>query len=169
MVGECCWCMGRTSVPYGWNRRFNSSWPQNALGITSETTQAHDIFFSLFNGTTRITTSSPGDQPYRRLFSSRRKRECIFSRKITCTGLLSLCRGKLIVKLSIFIKDQDPDGFDLEVDFSFFEEEIWPAIAHRVPSFESIKVNTRTISILNNAYHLNRSRMLGLDSTNSTR
>lgn len=44
-----------------------------------------------------------------------------------------------IVKV-LFTKDRDPDGIDFEVDYSIFEEEIWPAIAHRVPVFESIKV-----------------------------
>ncbi|MGZ6256706.1 MAG: NAD(P)/FAD-dependent oxidoreductase, partial [Candidatus Limnocylindria bacterium] len=31
----------------------------------------------------------------------------------------------------------DPDTLDLEVDRSWFEEVIWPAIAHRVPAFEA--------------------------------
>lgn len=34
----------------------------------------------------------------------------------------------------------DPDTLDLEVDRSWFEEVIWPAIAHRVPAFESIRL-----------------------------
>ena len=34
----------------------------------------------------------------------------------------------------------DPDTFDLEVDRSWFEEVIWPAIAHRVPAFEAIRL-----------------------------
>ena len=32
----------------------------------------------------------------------------------------------------------DPDTLDLEVDRSWFETVIWPAIAHRVPAFEAI-------------------------------
>lgn len=64
-----------------------------------------------------------------------------------------------VVELSI-IKDRDPDGFDLEVDYSFFDEEIWPAIAHRVPSFESIKVNSN-FKILNNDHHLIGPKCLG--------
>jgi FAD-dependent oxidoreductase domain-containing protein 1 len=34
----------------------------------------------------------------------------------------------------------DPDTFDLEVDRSWFEQVIWPAIAHRVPAFEKIRL-----------------------------
>jgi FAD-dependent oxidoreductase domain-containing protein 1 len=34
----------------------------------------------------------------------------------------------------------DPDTLDLEVDRSWFEDVIWPAIAHRVPAFESIRL-----------------------------
>ena len=34
----------------------------------------------------------------------------------------------------------DPDTLDLEVDGSWFEKVIWPAIAHRVPAFEAIRL-----------------------------
>ncbi|MBO6560500.1 MAG: FAD-binding oxidoreductase [Nisaea sp.] len=38
--------------------------------------------------------------------------------------------------------DQDPDGEtdDLEVEYRWFEEVVWPALAHRVPAFEAIKL-----------------------------
>ncbi|MEQ8334812.1 FAD-binding oxidoreductase [Nisaea sp.] len=39
--------------------------------------------------------------------------------------------------------DQDPDGdtSDLEVEYHWFEEVVWPALAHRVPAFEAIKLS----------------------------
>jgi FAD-dependent oxidoreductase domain-containing protein 1 len=36
--------------------------------------------------------------------------------------------------------DQDPDSSDYEVDYNFFDEEIWPSLATRVPAFERIKL-----------------------------
>ncbi|XP_059576051.1 FAD-dependent oxidoreductase domain-containing protein 1 isoform X2 [Alligator mississippiensis] len=37
-------------------------------------------------------------------------------------------------------KDEEPDIQDLEVDHEFFQEKVWPKLAHRVPAFESLKV-----------------------------
>lgn len=34
----------------------------------------------------------------------------------------------------------DPDTLDLDVDRGWFEEVIWPAMAHRVPAFESVRL-----------------------------
>lgn len=36
-------------------------------------------------------------------------------------------------------QDQDPDCEDFIVEYELFEETIWPALAHRVPTFDSIK------------------------------
>ncbi len=36
--------------------------------------------------------------------------------------------------------EDDPDDLPLEVDYTAFDEVIWPALAHRVPAFEAVKV-----------------------------
>jgi FAD-dependent oxidoreductase domain-containing protein 1 len=35
--------------------------------------------------------------------------------------------------------DQDPDSDDFDVEYSFFDEVIWPVLAERVPAFERIR------------------------------
>jgi FAD-dependent oxidoreductase domain-containing protein 1 len=35
---------------------------------------------------------------------------------------------------------RDPDCLDLDVEYELFEETVWPTLAHRVPAFESIKL-----------------------------
>lgn len=39
-------------------------------------------------------------------------------------------------------ESQEPDISNLEVDHQFFEEKIWPSLAHRVPAFEKLKVTS---------------------------
>jgi FAD-dependent oxidoreductase domain-containing protein 1 len=36
--------------------------------------------------------------------------------------------------------EEDPDTLDLTVDLAAWEERVWPAIAHRVPAFEAVKM-----------------------------
>lgn len=37
-------------------------------------------------------------------------------------------------------QSEDPDSDDLEVDYSYFDDKIWPLLAERIPAFEAIKV-----------------------------
>ena len=37
-------------------------------------------------------------------------------------------------------EDADPDTEDFEIDHAFFDSEVWPRLAHRVPAFEAVKV-----------------------------
>ncbi|XP_031455574.1 FAD-dependent oxidoreductase domain-containing protein 1 [Phasianus colchicus] len=37
---------------------------------------------------------------------------------------------------------REPDAGNLEVDHDFFQEEVWPRLAHRVPAFQSLKVKS---------------------------
>jgi FAD-dependent oxidoreductase domain-containing protein 1 len=39
-------------------------------------------------------------------------------------------------------EDQDPDCEDFEIDHSWFDNEIWPVLAHRVPAFAEIKMQS---------------------------
>ncbi|XP_030217532.1 FAD-dependent oxidoreductase domain-containing protein 1 [Gadus morhua] len=39
-------------------------------------------------------------------------------------------------------EDAEPDVSNLDVDHEFFQEKIWPSLAHRVPAFESLKVTS---------------------------
>ncbi|XP_054854000.1 FAD-dependent oxidoreductase domain-containing protein 1 [Eublepharis macularius] len=39
-------------------------------------------------------------------------------------------------------EEEEPDTQDLEVDHDFFQEKVWPKLAHRVPAFESLKVKS---------------------------
>lgn len=37
-------------------------------------------------------------------------------------------------------EEHDPETWDMEVDWRWYEELVWPAIAHRIPAFEAIKL-----------------------------
>ncbi len=37
-------------------------------------------------------------------------------------------------------EDADPRASDFEVDYALFDDVVWPALAHRVPAFEALKV-----------------------------
>lgn len=38
--------------------------------------------------------------------------------------------------------EQEPSVDNLDVDYNYFDEEVWPTLAKRVPAFESIKVKS---------------------------
>ncbi|MBN3300456.1 FXRD1 protein, partial [Amia calva] len=38
--------------------------------------------------------------------------------------------------------DEEPDTSDLEVDHNFFQEQVWPKLAYRIPALESLKVKS---------------------------
>jgi glycine/D-amino acid oxidase-like deaminating enzyme len=64
---------------------------------------------------------------------------------IDTTGVYTRPEGKPTAQGQMYLcgasppPEIDPDCDDFEVDFSFFEETVWPALAHRVPAFERIK------------------------------
>ena len=39
-------------------------------------------------------------------------------------------------------ESQDPDTLDLELDYRWFEEIVWPTLAHRVPAFQAVKMDS---------------------------
>jgi len=39
-------------------------------------------------------------------------------------------------------ESKDPDTLDLVMDYTLFEETVWPALAHRVPVFDSLKLES---------------------------
>ncbi|NXL87611.1 FXRD1 protein, partial [Alectura lathami] len=39
-------------------------------------------------------------------------------------------------------EEEEPDTGDLEVDHDFFQEQVWPRLAHRVPAFQTLKVKS---------------------------
>lgn len=38
--------------------------------------------------------------------------------------------------------DQEPDTSNLDVDYMFFDEYLWPRLAHRYPAFEKLKLKS---------------------------
>ncbi|NWS32611.1 FXRD1 protein, partial [Polioptila caerulea] len=43
------------------------------------------------------------------------------------------------LQLALF-QEEEPDPSDLSVDHDYFQEQIWPRLARRVPAFESLRV-----------------------------
>lgn len=48
---------------------------------------------------------------------------------------------KIIINIPFFVlQGKEPDASNLDVDYEFYDEIIWPRIAHRFPQFEKSKV-----------------------------
>jgi FAD-dependent oxidoreductase domain-containing protein 1 len=45
-------------------------------------------------------------------------------------------------------ESEEPPIDNDDVDFDYFDEKIWPVLAHRAPCFENLKVTTLNINIL---------------------
>ena len=59
---------------------------------------------------------------------------------IDTTGVYFRPEGsRYLTGVSPAADDPDEDCYDLEMDWSLYEERVWPALAHRVPAFEEIK------------------------------
>ena len=39
-------------------------------------------------------------------------------------------------------ESQDPDTLDLEMEYGWFDEIVWPTLAHRVPAFQAVKLGS---------------------------
>ena len=46
----------------------------------------------------------------------------------------------IIIPVRFVAKDQDPDEPELDVEHEFFDNEMWPYLAERIPAFNAIKV-----------------------------
>ncbi len=59
---------------------------------------------------------------------------------IDTTGVAFRPEGQHYIATVSPPKERDPDARDFEPEYDTFEEIIWPAMAHRVPAFEAIKL-----------------------------
>lgn len=58
------------------------------------------------------------------------------------TGLYFRPEGKFYLTGIQPPEDEDPDVEDFEIDHEFFDREIWPRLAHRVPAMQALKVQS---------------------------
>jgi len=56
------------------------------------------------------------------------------------TGVHCRSEGEFYLAGTVPMDDTPPDHDDFEVDYSQFEDEVWPVLANRVPAFEAIKL-----------------------------
>ena len=58
------------------------------------------------------------------------------------TGLYFRPEGKFYLTGIQPPEDEDPDVEDFDIDHEFFDREIWPRLAHRVPAMQALKVQS---------------------------
>lgn len=56
------------------------------------------------------------------------------------TGAYVRPEGAFFVAGTAPDETEDPDSRDFEVDHGFFEDRLWPTLAHRIPALEAVKV-----------------------------
>lgn len=98
------------------------------------------------------------DRLLRSLLQKRRVRRKLHCWCITRRGLCSVWFYWLLVtnkneqtnSLFLFVCHQaeEPDTSNLEVDHQFFEDKVWPHLAHRVPAFDCLKVKLWVFYVL---------------------
>jgi glycine/D-amino acid oxidase-like deaminating enzyme len=59
---------------------------------------------------------------------------------IDATGVAFRPEGTQYIATVSPPETEDPDCEDLEMEYGLFDEVIWPALAHRIPAFEAIKL-----------------------------
>ncbi|XP_020624581.1 FAD-dependent oxidoreductase domain-containing protein 1-like [Orbicella faveolata] len=61
---------------------------------------------------------------------------------VDCTGTYVRPEGGCYISGLSPEKEDDHESSDFEVDYDFFTEKIWPNLAHRIPAFECVKVQS---------------------------
>lgn len=44
--------------------------------------------------------------------------------------------------------DEEPSVDNLEVDYEYFDQVVWPILAHRIPAFEAVKVYNDLVHLI---------------------
>lgn len=70
------------------------------------------------------------------IFSDQQHHNCYVFKTFRRDGLC----GNYICGLSP-PPEEEPSVDNLDVDHSYFDNTLWPILAHRVPAFEAVKVN----------------------------
>ena len=45
----------------------------------------------------------------------------------------------------MFVKEEEPSIENLDVDYDFFYDKVWPKLAERIPAFEKLKVSKSSL------------------------